>query len=465
MFRLSAFARIGGFAALLALATIAQAHHSFSATFRADAKITVQGTVTRFSFKNPHILIYFDVTNEDGSVTKWVSEGAAATNMRRRGWSRDSLNPGDVIRITGDSTHDGSPMVSMEGAEIIDPDSGNVVATLGNERPTGYDASTVASIPKLLPDGRPNLTGTWPSNPPGYRGPPRPPPTPFNEAGQAKLEAFTVEHDPQVFCDAPGLIRQVAMTPHPFRITQLDDRVVFDYEEYGGHREVMLVDGPPPEDVRSLLGNSVARYEGDALIIESRNLLSGLGSTQGHFFSDQATVVETYRRIDDLENGSALQLDVVITDPVYLAEPFLWPKTKVYAASHEMIGQDCQEPLRVRTVVNPVMSVFLTSDAPGIGEESVDLAQADAHCAAAAETVGQGDKGWRAYLSDTGAARDRIGGGPWYTAKGELIARSDDELHSDRNNWSPGRIVDQRGHFVGSPSAGLLYCFASGEAQ
>lgn len=446
------FAGMAGAVALLALGITAEAHHSFQATFRSDAKITVEGVVTDFRFKNPHILIYLDVTNDDGSVTKWMSEGAAATNMRRRGWARDSVKPGDRVRISGDSTHDGSPMVSIEGVEVLDPDTGAVLASLTNERPRGYDRSSVARIPLLRADGRPNLTGTWPNNPPDYRGPPRPPPIPFNDAGLAMQATFDVTHDGQVFCDPPGLVRQIAMTPHPFRITQYDDRIVIDYEEYGGHREIYFGDSLPPPGVKTHLGDSVARYEGDALIIETVNLLSNLGSVQGHRFSDQATVVETYRRVDDLENGSALQLDVVVTDPVYLAEPLLWPKTKVYAASHEMIGQDCQQPLRVREVVHPAMSFFLTSTGPGDGANLGGPEGADSHCAALAANVGQGDKNWRAYLTTTGGnavdARDRIGAGPWYNAKGELIARDVDQLHSDASNLTRTSILDEQAQLV-----------------
>ena len=60
------------------------------------------------------------------------------------------------------------------------------------------------------------------------------------------FEATFQADAPQVFCDAPGMVRQVAMTPHPFRITQYDDRVVFDYSEYGGHRGLAQPQAVPP---------------------------------------------------------------------------------------------------------------------------------------------------------------------------------------------------------------------------
>lgn len=428
------------------------AHHSFQATFRADAKITVEGVVTDFRFKNPHVLVFLDVTNDDGSITNWMSEGAAATNMRRRGWSRDTLKPGDLIQITGDSTRDGSPMVSIESVNVLDPDSRAVIVALGSDRALEDQVQSVDTIPLALADGRPNLTGFWPNNPPGPRGRPRPPPIPFNEKGLALQATNQKADDPQVFCDAPGMVRQVAMTPHPFRITQYEDRVVFDYEEYGGHREVYFGDSIPAAGIKTHLGDSVARYEGDALIIETVNLLSNPVSPDGHRLSDQMTVVETYRRVADLANGSALQLEVVVTDPVYLSEPLVWPKGKVYAASYEMIGQDCRQPLRERAVVNPVMSFFLTSHGPGDGANLGGLKGADAHCEALAQTVSAGGRDWRAYLSTTGEggvdARDRIGKGPWYNAKGDLVARDVAQLHSDENNVTKASVVDERGQAV-----------------
>ncbi|MEM9208973.1 MAG: hypothetical protein AAGA61_06995 [Pseudomonadota bacterium] len=117
-----------------------------------------------------------------------------------------------------------------------------------------------------------------------------------------------------------------------------------------------------------------------------------------------------------------------------------------------MIGQDCQQPLRVRERVHPAMSFFLTSAGPGDGANLAGLEGADAHCAALADRVGQGDKGWRAYLSTTGEggvdARDRIGSGPWYNAKGELLARDIADLHSDNSNLTRTSIIDERGQLV-----------------
>ena len=105
------------------------------------------------------------------------------------------------------------------------------------------------------------------------------------------------------------------MTPHPIRITQNDDHVVFEWEEYGGRRVVYFGDELPPAGPKTHLGDSIARYDGDALIIETVNLLGNPANPRGNPLSDQTTTVETYRRADDSETGPVLEMTMAITDP------------------------------------------------------------------------------------------------------------------------------------------------------
>ncbi|MES3006936.1 MAG: hypothetical protein V4751_04105 [Pseudomonadota bacterium] len=84
---------------------------------------------------------------------------------------------------------------------------------------------------------------------------------------------------------------------------------------------------------------------------------------------------------------------------------------------------------------NNSMSFFITSVGSGNGANLGGLDGADAHCAALATAAGSSGKTWRAYLSTQGAgavnARDRIGTGPWFNAKGVQIAANVAELHSE----------------------------------
>lgn len=106
------------------------------------------------------------------------------------------------------------------------------------------------------------------------------------------------------------------------------------------------------------------------------------------------------------------------------------------------------------------MSFFITSAGSGKGADLGGLDGADAHCQKLAAAAGAGGKTWRAYLSVPPAfaapgkpavpainARDRIGAGPWFNAKGELIARDLAHLHNG-NNISKASALDERGNPV-----------------
>jgi len=101
------------------------------------------------------------------------------------------------------------------------------------------------------------------------------------------------------------------------------------------------------------------------------------------------------------------------------------------------------------------MSFFLTSAGPGNGADLGGLAGADEHCGLLAYAVGAGDRTWRAYLSVPAMAgqpavnaRDRIGNGPWYNAKGELIAESAADLHGDNAKWTKATVLSEKGEPV-----------------
>jgi len=98
------------------------------------------------------------------------------------------------------------------------------------------------------------------------------------------------------------------------------------------------------------------------------------------------------------------------------------------------------------------MGFFVTSAGPGKGADLGGLAGADAHCQKLAATAGGGSRTWHAYLS-TGwtattpvvNARDRIGKGPWFNAKGVLIAADVEQLHGAGNNLTKQTALTEKG--------------------
>ncbi len=101
------------------------------------------------------------------------------------------------------------------------------------------------------------------------------------------------------------------------------------------------------------------------------------------------------------------------------------------------------------------MSFFVTSAGPGNGANLGGLAGADKQCQTLATAAGAGNRTWRAYLSAAAAngqpavnARDRIGKGPWYNAKGVRVAADVADLHSDKNQLSKDNSLTEKGAVV-----------------
>lgn len=100
------------------------------------------------------------------------------------------------------------------------------------------------------------------------------------------------------------------------------------------------------------------------------------------------------------------------------------------------------------------MTFFVTSVGPGRGADLGGLAGADRHCQQLAASVGAGDRTWRAYLSTQAEgrraavnARDRIGRGPWWNAKGVVIAYDVNELHGN-DNLTKATALTEKGEVV-----------------
>ena len=111
----------------------ASAHHSFAAAFDADKPVTVKGVIVQAKLANPHSWIYLDVTDANGSVTRWGFEAQTPTALIRSGVKPDVFKLGSEVTIRGVHARD---LAKNEGAarEIVLADGRSyIIGPKGNE--------------------------------------------------------------------------------------------------------------------------------------------------------------------------------------------------------------------------------------------------------------------------------------------------------------------------------------------
>ena len=117
-----------GFVVVFPMLGAISAHHS-AALFE-DNEIAARGIEADLTWRNPHVLLYWDVKNENGKVVRWVGEMESVTSVLADGFRRDALKPGDEIVITFRPARAGTPE-SVIGS-ILKPD-GKIVLPWGRQ--------------------------------------------------------------------------------------------------------------------------------------------------------------------------------------------------------------------------------------------------------------------------------------------------------------------------------------------
>ena len=85
-------------AALLSIQPV-QAHHSFGGTYDVDRQLTVKGKMVQVSLRSPHSFLYVEAEAADGSLQRWVIEGAGAAQFAQQGIGKDAFKIGDPVEV------------------------------------------------------------------------------------------------------------------------------------------------------------------------------------------------------------------------------------------------------------------------------------------------------------------------------------------------------------------------------
>jgi hypothetical protein len=128
-------------AAIIALCVVfappVRAHHSQS-EYDLKGKVEVEGEITKVEWRSPHAWIYVDVATDKGEKVNWSFELPSPVTLMRRGWTRDSLKPGDRVKVTGAPAKN-FPTIAI--ATFIRDGSGKPLFT-GTTQISGADAES-----------------------------------------------------------------------------------------------------------------------------------------------------------------------------------------------------------------------------------------------------------------------------------------------------------------------------------
>ena len=106
------------------------AHHGRGATYDMKKRVSLKGTVSRVEWRNPHVLIYMDVKDDDGKVVTWGFENSGVSTLAQEGYNRNTLKVGQPITAIVNPAANGAPtaivvkIILADGSEIMSRDNG-----------------------------------------------------------------------------------------------------------------------------------------------------------------------------------------------------------------------------------------------------------------------------------------------------------------------------------------------------
>jgi len=106
------------------------AHHGRGATYDMKKQVTLTGVVSEVAWRNPHVVIYLDVKEQDGRVVNWAFENSSVGTLARQGYNRNTLKVGQEITAVVNPSAQGAPrgivvkVILADGREIMSRERG-----------------------------------------------------------------------------------------------------------------------------------------------------------------------------------------------------------------------------------------------------------------------------------------------------------------------------------------------------
>jgi hypothetical protein len=282
------------------------AHHGVAPHYDVNRTVTLDGTVAKFDFINPHAFVYVSVQDDNGDEQTWQCELASASVLERNGLTADTFRPGESIRLEGVAGRHNPTGCALRIAYFAD----------GRElHSTTLFAPTLADTPVDDPD---SIVGIWAMKRfavSRYEGA-------LTAAGEAAQSAFDpIRDDPGIYCDPASPVRFWINVNEPFEIKLEPDRVIVEHRYLDAVRTVYLDAGNPSNAVpRSTMGYSTGHFDGNALIVRTRHFLAG--ALEPRYGIMHTAELELAERLEVDPQTGELEIAWTIDDAEYFREPF-----------------------------------------------------------------------------------------------------------------------------------------------
>lgn len=335
---------------LLLLPSLALGHHSFFGRFNTAGDIELEGTVTRVVWRNPHAHIFIEAKDANGELTQWDLESGSPTLMTRAGIPANAIKAGDYIRIAGYP-----PTTATKEAfatNVLLPSGEELVMQTG-ARPRFRQQVTGDFSYRFRTEGdrsRPELglfrvwtfTGSdgflFPESiNRGYDLNQYP----MTEAAKSALARFNpVTDNPTNNCTPKGM-PLIMEQPLPMGIERQGGDILIRIEEYDLTRTIHMNQSAAPSGTpRTPLGFSSGRWEGETLVVTTTHISWPHFNQAGIPQSEQSVITE---RFTSTEQGSVLQYQLTVNDPVNFMRPVELSKKMLYIPSETMLPFECAE--------------------------------------------------------------------------------------------------------------------------
>ncbi len=314
-------------AALAAYVGAAAAHHS-AAMFDTTQNVVVDGIVTRYDWRNPHVYLTLRVTDVGGKEHDQVVEAGASSVLLPLGLAPTSVAVGERVTIRGNPAKSASATTVL-GRELVKADGSvlplNIGSAASRKAPTDVAATSIA--------------GTWFPPRAGFAG--------FNssrnwsltERGREAAAAFSAAASAHVDC-IPVTAPTLMLYPVTSVVEVAPDVVKFHVDWMSSERVVYLDGrGHPANGKPSLHGHSIGHWEGATLVVDTAQFSE---HKQGNSMSLPSGpgkhLLERFTLSDDRKH---VRYDTVLEDPEYLAAPVAYSSEWDYRPDLTPSGLAC----------------------------------------------------------------------------------------------------------------------------